>query len=312
MKLRLATIFLVFLSASAVCAQTKKEKIIELLSYKLNEKTIAAINKGMDKVVARLPLMKQESDEGNDSIRQIKIAKIKVLIKDFGLDALNKMKETAPHLYDSAFTELQIDEQLAFLRSDIGKKVQSQGSESISSAEVMKIVEEETSGVEHKFEYGKKEKIDSFINLTTPKTSSISYSGYAPYMRDGLQKMFKDMINAEKDVSKKKEMQERADSFTNARLSDSALAAYMDKYKLKIDNLKKSERAASIDKLEVYLDVKYSAKELDELIAHYSSPNTASMKETERRLYQMVTEQTMKEEMAKYMGKMVEILKGTD
>ena len=142
-KISLATLLSLVVSLS-MFAQTKKEKIEELftINTQTSNRMMDGFDKAFDRTIANMQKNKKKTNTdsvskpltGNtlqpvdvqpfeDTATYNKMQRARVEYKRIMMDMINNMKKQAVPLYDSAFTEAQIDRQLTYQKSSAYKKI---------------------------------------------------------------------------------------------------------------------------------------------------------------------------------------------
>ena len=111
----------------------------------------------------------QEPEVLKDSVGYNRKQKVRVILKEFMSDMYIRMKKESIPLYDSLFTEAQIDMQLDFYQSEAGKKQLKESLDNMTSNDFMSLIKGDSLNEIHDFPVGKKHKIDSLITLVMPK-----------------------------------------------------------------------------------------------------------------------------------------------
>ncbi len=293
-------------------SQTKKEKIQELISIsnKSYSKMIDGISTMFDKMPSFNPPTKQDSPTDTtikpwventlkapdaqpfeDTAKNNKLLRTKAGFKKTMLEVMTDMEKDMVPLYDSAFTEKQINSMLVYNKSSASKKVTNSSMSLFTNGNFMDAMND-TSFRTYVFNPKRKEKLDSLMNLISPKES------YKTKKRI-LQGVTKDMVNSTitseiKDTAEKREMTHSFDSIMKKQQDDPSFTKQMDDIKQNVELIK-----------EVELDKSLTDAELSYLLTYYSDPETKELKQIETKL----TEKMSLKILPKMMEKMKKMMK---
>ena len=305
----LATLLtLIFITPSF--SQTKKEKIEELLSITLGSKN-SMLDK-MDKMLDAIPFMKEptkktattdtsmkgwakdalhvpEQQQFEDTAAEHKRQRVKTAFKKVMADMVADMKKESAPMYDSVFTEAQIDRQLAFQKSEAGKRYREDFSGDFTKT--LSIVNgTDTSYNSYVFAPGRKAKMDTLISYMMPKDMMKKFT-------TGLfsgSTMGSAMFSSIKDSTKRKEMIRSFDSTQKAMKKDPKYQKTEDK-----------ELETVTTRMEIFYDKTLSEKTIDDLIAHYKDPEEIKIQELQINL----SLKLMQKVFPKMMGSLGKIMK---
>ena len=290
-------------------SQTKKEKIEELLSISMGSKN--SILDKMDKMLDAMPFMKEptkktattdtsmkgwakdalhvpEQQQFEDTAAEHKRQRMKTAFKKIMADMVADMKKESAPLYDSVFTEAQIDRQLAFQKSEAGKRYREDFSGDFTK--MISIVNgTDTSLNSYVFAPGRKAKMDTLISYMMPKDMMKKFTTglFSGTMGNA-------MFSSIKDTAKRKEMIRSFDSTQNAMKKDPKYAKIQEKELEKVTA-----------RMEIFYDKTLSEKIIDDLIAHYKDPEEIKIQELQINL----SLKLMQKVLPKMMGSLTTIMK---
>jgi len=313
----LATILSIVL-VSPMKAQSKKEKIEQLIALSMSEKSTDRVMSMFDKMIDGLlmnpqkkldndadfkaknktTLTLQEPEVLKDSVDYNRKQKVRLILKEFMSDMFVQMKKEYLPLYDSIFTETEIDKQLDFYQSEAGKKQLREGLDLVASADFMKLIKGDSSNEIHDFPVGKKQKIDSFITLVMPKDFKKYFDAKSPMMKTMSKEMASQMFSYEKDSTTRQNMLKSFDSIMNANLNNPEIKARQ-------DSIMNVYRNKSITRLEIFYDKRFTEKDLDQMITYYSNPEVKEMNKKKMEMMGIIMQKIMATELPKFMGKIM-------
>ncbi len=317
-KLFILVTFLSIVLIVPTKAQSKKDKIAQLITLSMSEKSIDKAMSIFDKMLDEIStksvknqeehassksnnkstLTFQEPEVLKDSVIYKKKQKVKLVLKEFMSDMFIQMKKESVPLYDSLFTETQIDKQLSFFQSEAGKKQLKEGLDYMNSSDFMSLIKGDSLKEIHKFSVGKKQKIDSVITLVMPKDFMKYFDTKSSMMKTMAKEMSGQLFSNEKDSIKRKEMIKGFDSVMTANQNNPKLNARQDS----IMNIYLNK---SIAKLEVFYDKRFTENDLDQMIIYYSNPEVKEMNKKKTILNGIMMQRLMSTELPKFMGKIM-------
>ena len=289
-------------------SQTKKEKIEELIS--INNKSYSKMIDGISSMFDKLPtatslakerdnndstvkpwvdntLKPQASQAFEDTANYNKVQRTKAGFKKVMLEFMTDMEKDFVPLYDSAFTEKQIDKMLTYNKSAASKKVVNSSMDLFANGNFLNALSD-TSAKSYAFNPKRKGKLDSLMNLMIPKEI---YKANTKMMQ-GM--VHNSVTSAIKDTAERKEVTHSLDSIVKKQQSDPVFTKQM-------DDVKNSIRLRQ----EVGLDKSLTDSELAYLISYYSDPETQDLKQTETK----ITTEMMQKIMPKMLAKLGELHK---
>ncbi|MFP5039608.1 DUF2059 domain-containing protein [Parasediminibacterium sp. JCM 36343] len=155
--------------SSPIFSQTKKEKARQLVSilygYQLVENQLKNEQTSLDKS------FRDGSQKINDAAAYYKWRSCEIAFKKELFTSLyTNIKKRYTNIYDSIFTEGQIDKQLAFYSSENGRHFYKQFSGYVNPLQIFDFIFQDSSlSIPHFTEPKKQQKIDTLITLTMPK-----------------------------------------------------------------------------------------------------------------------------------------------
>jgi len=306
-KVMIASLLTLAFSAS-LFAQTKKEKIEELVSVsgKTSNKFLDGMDKMIDQQIANMDKKKKTAPKDStirpwvagtvhpedpqpfeDTAKYNKLLRAKAKYRKAMVDMMDAMKKESVPLYDSAFTEAQIDKQLTYYKSKAYKNFIKSSMDMFSKGSFLDPMED-TSYKSHVFNPKRKERLDSLVNLAMSrdliKTTTKGMSGI----------MGSAVASQAKDSTQRKKMQQIADSTMQKISSDTGYAKLMD---------------ASLNKMKLRSEVNYDKNLGDDdityLIAYYSDPEAKKIQQIQTELAMSVVQKIM----PKFAAQMADVFK---
>ena len=301
-KISLATLLSLVVSLS-MFAQTKKEKIEEL--FTINNKSYDKMIDGISVMFDKFPsftktakekyapdstikpwvgnvLKPQDPQPFEDTANYNKLQHTKSEFKKIMLDMMVDMEKEFVPMYDSIFTEKQIDKMLTYQKSSASQKVMNSSMDLFTNGNFMDAMSD-TSARTYVFKSNRKEKLDSLMTLMMPKEN---YKATSKIIHD----VTRNSVSSNfKDTAERKQALEGIDSMLKRQQSDPTFTKKMEDIKKNIE-LKK----------EVGLDKNLSDAELTYLIAYYSDPETQELKQKETKLTADIMQKVMPKMLSKF------------
>ena len=233
-------------------SQTKKEKIQELISIsnKSYSKMIDGISTMFDKMPSFNPPTKQDSPTDTtikpwventlkapdaqpfeDTAKNNKLLRTKAGFKKTMLEVMTDMEKDMVPLYDSAFTEKQINSMLVYNKSSASKKVTNSSMSLFTNGNFMDAMND-TSFRTYVFNPKRKEKLDSLMNLMIPKEN---YKASKKMMQGIVNNA---VISEIKDTADRREIKHSIDSITKKQQEDPSFTKQMDDIKQNVELIK--------------------------------------------------------------------------
>ena len=273
-KISLATLLSLVVSLS-IFAQTKKEKIEELftINTQTSNRMMDGFDKAFDRTIANMQKNKKKTNTdsvskpltGNtlqpvdvqpfeDTATYNKMQRARVEYKRIMMDMINNMKKQAVPLYDSAFTEAQIDKLLTFQKSSAYQKITNCSKDLMSKGSITESLED-TSYKSYTFSPKRKEKLDTLVSLMMSKDMMKTFAKGIPVLASNA------VPTQIKDTAERRMVQSHLDSTIKRFSNDSSFAKTMQETFKEI-NLR----------MEVRYDKALTDAEIDYLIVNYSDP----------------------------------------
>ena len=275
-KISLATLLSLVVSLS-IFAQTKKEKIEELftINTQTSNRMMDGFDKAFDRTIANMQKNKKKTNTdsvskpltGNtlqpvdvqpfeDTATYNKMQRARVEYKRIMMDMINNMKKQAVPLYDSAFTEAQIDRQLTYQKSSAYKKITTSSGDLMSKGSLEETFKD-TSYKSYVFNPKRKEKLDTLVSLMMTKDMLKTIAKSIPALASNT------IPTQIKDTAERNKMQHIFDSTMKKFSNDSSFATTMQEIFKKVSL-----------RVEVRYDKTLTDAELDYLVAYHRDPET--------------------------------------